>query len=204
MADIKNIIFDFGGVLFDIDFKKTQDAFKELGFKDAESMYGQYTADNLFENLEKGICSPTTFYEKMMEKSSQNLTVAQIENAWNSMLLRFRWNSFRCLESLQSQYRLFLFSNTNLIHYTAFTGMLREQMPEKKLEDYFEKAWYSYQIHHRKPDREAFIYVLEDKNLKAQETLLIDDSFPNIEAAKQLGMHTRLLAPGEQIENLGL
>ena len=201
---IKNIIFDLGGVLLNIDYNKTILAFNELGIGNFEEMYSQYKISPLFEQLETGALSEEDFYEAIRRALSTSVTDTYIRNAWNAMLLDFRINSLQLLAKLKAQYNIFLFSNTNAIHHRAFHQKLFQQTGENKLDDYFHKAYYSNEIGLRKPHRESFEYVLSDAGLQAAETLFIDDSINNFETAKNMGLHTHHLLPGETIEILNL
>ncbi|MFS8083681.1 MAG: HAD family phosphatase, partial [Ginsengibacter sp.] len=120
MPQIKNIIFDLGGVLFDINYHLTQKAFEDLGVKDFDSMYSQASADKLFQLLETGRIKEAQFYQQLNKATGLDLTDAQINNAWNSMLLDFREESLDFLSELGKRYRIFLFSNTNVIHMEKF------------------------------------------------------------------------------------
>ncbi|MCP9751240.1 HAD family phosphatase [Ferruginibacter sp. HRS2-29] len=202
MATTKNILFDLGGVLLNINYHNTQQAFKDLGFHDFEEMYTQYTADALFDDLETGKVSADEFYDKIMEKRGEGITRPQVTFAWNNMLLDFRESSLGFLEKLSERYKLFLLSNTNEIHLDAFEEILKRQVGLESLDKFFSKAYYSHRVKLRKPNRDIFEFVLADAGIKAEETLFIDDSWNNIEAAKKLGFKTHLLLPGEMIENL--
>lgn len=199
---IKNILFDFGGVLFNIDYNKTITEFKNLGFTQFEEMFTQFKADAFFQNFETGKISTEDFYKSLIQAAPQPVTAAQIKNAWNAMLLDFRKESLAFLEHLKDKYRLFLLSNTNQVHYDAFVQMLREQTSYENMESFFTKAYYSHIIHLRKPDVEAFTFVLNDAGIIAEETLFVDDTAPNLTNAQILGMHTHLLLPDEKIELL--
>ena len=94
MAAIKNIIFDLGGVLINIDYNKTAHAFNSLGINDFTSMYAQFTADALFEGLETGQTSENVFYDFMTKKGSSPLQIPEIQLAWNAMILDIREESF--------------------------------------------------------------------------------------------------------------
>ncbi len=198
--EIKNIVLDLGGVLLDIDYHLTAQAFEKLGFSDFKKMYSQYAADELFENLETGKISNTDFFTKM--KSIKNgVTTEQITMAWNAMLLDFRWSSFNFIEQLSAAYNVFLLSNTNAIHHAAFTKLF-ESRYSRSMDSYFTKAYYSHQISLRKPNQNIFDFVLKDASIKANETLFIDDSFNNIETAEKLNWETHLLQKGEMIEQI--
>lgn len=200
MSKIKNIIFDLGGVLLDIDYQRTIDAFKKSGIEKFEEMFSQFKADELFEKLETGKISENEFYSAIKSRSSISISDAVVESAWNALLLDFRTESLEYLEKLAENYKLYLLSNTNSIHLRCFKGMFMRKTGKPSLDAYFRKAWYSNEVGLRKPEREIFDFVLQDENLNADETLFIDDTFINIETAQKMGFKTHHLLPGEKIE----
>ena len=203
MATLKNIIFDLGGVLLSIDYKKTANAFVNLGVEDFEKMYDQFSADDLFIKLETGHISQEYFF-KQMQARIHSLTPESITAAWNAMVLNFRLESLQFLEVLSKKYNLYLLSNTNVIHKENFDRLFTQETGRRSLDDYFIKAYYSHLIGFRKPNADIFTFVLKDADLNAGETLFIDDSSNNTEAAQELGIKTHLLLPDEKIENLKL
>jgi HAD superfamily hydrolase (TIGR01509 family) len=204
MATIKNIIFDLGGVLLNVDYNKTSAAFKKLGIDNFDELYSQFSANDLFEKLETGTISEEEFYLAIQQYAKVPLTINEIETAWNAMLLDFRIESLRFLETLSKKYNLFLLSNTNSIHHKAFHKILNKEIGKPTLDGYFRKSYYSHVMKMRKPYVDTYRFVLNDNNLIAGETLFIDDSINNIEAAKEAGMITHHLVAGESIENLAL
>jgi glucose-1-phosphatase len=199
---LKNIIFDLGGVLLDIDYHRPVKEFAALGLTGFENMYSQAAANQLFEQLETGSISNADFLDAIVAMSHTPLTHQQVINAWNSIILRFRQQSMAFLEVLQQRYNIYLLSNTNNIHLEQVQKVLQEDTGKQSLDTYFTKAWYSSKIGLRKPERHIYEFVLGDANLKAEETLFIDDSVQNIEAAAALCIKTHLLLPSETIENL--
>lgn len=198
----KNIIFDLGGVLLDIDFQKSIDAFEKLGLQHFEAMFSQFKADALFEKLETGHISEADFYAAIKERTVMPLTNEEIDQAWNALILQFRTKSLEVLEMLSANYKLYLLSNTNSIHLKFFKKLFTKETGKPLLDEYFIKAWYSNEIGLRKPGAQIFEYVLQQENLVAQETLFIDDTWMNIETAKELGFKTHHLLPNERIELL--
>lgn len=201
MGDLKNIIFDMGGVLIDIDYKRTETAFGKLGYEEFNKMYSQFTADELFAKLETGKISETEFYTTLCAPN-KTLTHPQLEQAWNEMLLDWRKQSLVFLESLARRYPLYLLSNTNEIHLRAVNETLYKQTGRVSIDGLFTKAYYSHKINLRKPDADIFLFVAKDAGIIPTETLFIDDSENNTEAAAALGFKTHLLLPGEKIEEL--
>ncbi|MFM6924415.1 MAG: HAD family phosphatase, partial [Ferruginibacter sp.] len=137
MAATKNIIFDLGGVLLDIDYQKTIDAFEKLGLKHFEAMFSQFKADELFEKLETGQISERDFYDAVKERTAIPLSDEEIDHAWNALILNFRTASLALLEQLSAGYKLYLLSNTNSIHLKYFKKLFTRQTCKPLLDAYF-------------------------------------------------------------------
>jgi glucose-1-phosphatase len=201
LPKIKNIVFDLGGVLIDIDYHKTINAFKNLGVIDFENMYSQTTADTLFEDLETGKINEIEFYNSIRKEAKLPLDDMQIKTAWNTILLNFRPSSIAYLQQLAQTHQTYLLSNTNSIHQAAFLQTYTSIF-KADLNNNFTKAYYSHEIHLRKPHKNIYEFVLADANIKAEETLFIDDSIINMPMANELGITTHLLLKGEKIEDI--
>ncbi len=204
MEKIKNIIFDLGGIFIEIHFSATEKAFYDLGVTNWSRFYTQSTASELFEKLETGKITPEEFYEGFRKESGSELKDKEIRNAWNAMLGTFPAERIDWLEKIGKRYNIYLFSNTNLIHYHAFQKIYRESTGKQNFDDYFIKAYYSYQLGLRKPYPGSFIKLLQAENLNPAETLFIDDTAKNIEGAKLAGLQTILLLPPKTVCDLQL
>ncbi|MEP6584825.1 MAG: HAD family phosphatase [Ginsengibacter sp.] len=204
MQKLEAVIFDLGGVILNIDYHLTRKAFEELGVKNFNEMYSQAAADKLFKRLETGNIKEAQFHFEFNSCIGLQLKKDAINKAWNAMLLNFREESLFFLDQIKSRYRLFLLSNTNEIHYRMFNSIYYKRNRHCSFEDFFEKAYYSFEMGMRKPDGNIYQYVVERNNLEYGSTLFIDDSIQNVEAAKILGMQTVLLKTDGSIENLGL
>lgn len=203
MAQLKNIIFDLGGVLINIDYHKTAQAFKDLGFYNFNEMYSQFTADQLFADLETGKISNNDFYDRLTKEAKTTISREQIADAWNKMLLTWRIKSLVYVAKLGEKYKLYLLSNTNAIHLEAFNEILKNETGMSEgIDNLFAKAYYSHKVNLRKPNDDIFNFVAKDADLLPEETLFIDDSENNIATAKKLGFKTHLLLPDEKIEDL--
>ncbi len=203
-AALKNIIFDLGGVLLNIDYNLTEEAFRQLGFTNFAGMYSQFTADDTFKKLETGLIDSEEFYIRMKKAAgSQHVTEEQIETAWNKMLLTWRTGSVAFLRTLSSTYKIYLLSNTNAIHLSSFNKIFKDATGiSNGIDHLFTKAYYSHKINLRKPNENVFEFVAKDANIKIEETLFVDDSANNIETARQMGFKTHLLLAQENIEHL--
>jgi HAD superfamily hydrolase (TIGR01549 family) len=184
----KNIIFDLGGVILDIDYQKTIDAFRKLGFPDFDKHYTQAKQKGLFDEFEEGRISPEAFITHLKQLFPKEVSSEQIIAAWNAMLLDWKQDKIVFLEAIQSKYKLFLFSNTNALHKAQFEKTLQEQLGLATIDPLFIKAYYSHEFGKRKPNPESFQAILDENQLLAQETLFIDDSIQHVVGAKQIGV----------------
>ena len=199
---IKNIIFDFGGVICNIDHLIPERKFKELGIRNFDKMYSQAKQNNLFEDFEKNLISPKKFRNNIKSLIDRNISDEQIDEAWNSMILDIPKNKIDLLLKLKHQYRIFLLSNSNIIHYRVYINDFKAKSGLENFSDLFEKAWFSFDLQMRKPVKEIYEFVLKDANLKPEETLFIDDSIQNIKPAEELGIQCIFLKNGMDILNL--
>jgi putative hydrolase of the HAD superfamily len=189
LSGIKNIIFDLGGVIIDIHYQKTIEQFKSIGFTDFETIYSQLKQTHLFDLLETGKIPPQSFYMEL-QKFHNHATNEQIKTAWNSMIGELPYQHVNLLKLLKKRYRTFLLSNTNPIHIEYFLNCIQEKFNYNPLLEMFEHTYYSHEIGYRKPDTNAYNYVLRDAGIKASETVFIDDLEINIAGAKDAGLHT--------------
>ncbi len=200
MEGIKNIIFDLGGVILNIDYKLSQQAFEQLGVADFKTMYSKCQQNDLFDRLETGKITAREFIEELQNQSPVKLHESDIINAWNAMLLDFPLRRLQILQQLQLHYNTYLLSNTNEIHEREFNYRLQQTCGYPTLAVFFDKIYLSHRIGMRKPHKEVFETILNENNLKADETLFIDDSIQHIEGAMSAGLKTIHLADNMTIE----
>ncbi len=202
LRGIRNIIFDLGGVIINIDYHLCVESFRKIGMENFDSLYSKARQNDLFDQLEKGRVLRKDFYNRLRPYLKNNVHEEEIEAAWNAMLLDIPKERLLFLEKLKSRFRLFLLSNTNEIHLSAINSYLRAEHNLTGLSHLFEKEYLSCRIGMRKPDRELFDYVLADSSISAEETLFIDDSPQHIEGAAQSGIRSYLLEKEKSINEL--
>ncbi len=198
----KAIIFDLGGVLFNINYQLTADAFKALGLKEFDTLYSQAAQEGLFDDFETGKSAPSEFRSRLRHWVGNQVTDDQIDSAWNAMLLGMPSIRLELLNELKKHYRLFLLSNTNEIHLKSVFRIMQEQLGVPDLSGPMEKQYYSCRVGLRKPDPEIFRLVLEENGLSPATTLFIDDSIQHIQGARLVGLNAHHLKPGEAVERL--
>lgn len=199
---IRNIIFDLGGVILDIDYRRTETAFRALGCRHFNEIYSQAQQTSLFDDFERGELDEAAFFYKLKSLAQLDVTQKQLKDAWNAMLIELPRPNYEMLLQLRKKYRLFLLSNTNETHITAFTKLVEQVCPLPEFEGLFEKVYYSNRIGLKKPQVAPFLKILLENKLSANETLFIDDSPQHVEGAARAGIHARLLGRGQRAEEL--
>ena len=202
MKTFENIIFDLGGVIINLDYNRTAQAFIDLGLKNFNEIYSKAQQYHLFDDFEKGIMPPENFRAELRKYLPSETTDEQIDKAWNAMLLDIPVHRVEWLRKVGERYRIFLLSNTNTIHVDSFTKMADNVYGQGEFERVFERHYYSCQMGMRKPDAEIFERVLQENNLDKSRTLFIDDSIQHVEGAIRTGLHAELLKleEGEVVE----
>ena len=185
------IIFDLGNVIVDINAEHTRQQLHALGIANPQDIFTVQDQNALCDEFECGRLTSQQFLHALRDYSTQeNVSLDAIQQAWEAMILDVSLQRLDILRALSKEYRLFLLSNTNQIHYNYLNNKLREQFDIPCIDLFFEKAYFSFKIGLRKPMREIFDHILIDSDLKTDNTLFIDDLGQNITTANQLGITT--------------
>lgn len=201
-SKIKNIIFDFGGVFFEIDYNLPIEAFKKLGFASFDQLYTQSNQNEMFDRLETGKISNQEFLD-YLHSFVPHADFDQVLHAWNCILLHIWPDQAEVARMMkESGYRTFLLSNTNAIHVEVFERMIDDRMPLEKFKSYFEKVYYSNAIGIKKPYPSTYLTICEWNNLVPEETLFIDDSIQHVKGAEQAGLAAYHLKPGQLLSEV--
>jgi len=196
MQGVKNIIFDLGGVILNLDNRRTEDAFVALGVKNFREYFGHGFAASFFKEYEVGRISDRQFIDSVRQLTGLDVPDQAIIDSWNALLLDFPAERIQLLKELRKTYRIFLFSNTNALHLAALQQIWTGTFSDGSLDQHFERTYYSHLLGMRKPDRESFEFILKENQLKGHETLFVDDAIVNVEGAEQAGLKGLFLRPG--------
>ena len=197
---MKNVIFDFGGVLLDIDQSLTRKAFESLGVKNFDGLSLQLVSENFFTRFEKGQMGEKEFYTRIRNISGLALSDLDIERAWNATLIGLPRSSTNLLERLKRTSRIFMLSNTNCIHEKGFSLLIEKSYGLEKFRNLFERIYFSHHLGMRKPEIEIFRKVIDDNDLNPSETLFLDDSPEHVEGARKAGLNAVYLEKGKKAE----
>ena len=191
---IKNIAFDFGGVIFNLDYEGAVESFKRIGLADADRRLDRYHQRGIFEELESGRIKPDAFRKELSQMCHRELTHDEVLSAWLGYvggpvdLCRLD-----AIDELRRRgYRTFLLSNTNpyVQQWAESPAFCAYGRP---LSSFMDKCYTSYEVGIMKPAEGIFRHMLTDAAILPSETLFLDDSAANVEAAARLGIHTLLV-----------
>jgi putative hydrolase of the HAD superfamily len=169
--------------------QKTADLFAEMSNTSPMNIIEIHNSNNFFKEYEKGLISDESFRDHIRDFLKVDLMNETIDEIWEEMLLGFPKSKIELLRNTREKYRIFLLSNTNNIHRKKFEKIFKE-LAQTDIQDFFENVHYSFEMHARKPEPGIFNQVIAENDLHPEETLLIDDSLPNIETADKLGLKT--------------
>ncbi|MFW6019035.1 MAG: HAD family hydrolase [Bacteroidales bacterium] len=183
---INNIIFDFGGVIYDIDFEKSQEAFQQLGVTQKQLSFADPFVQSIFDSLETGKIDSEQFYAHIRQSIGLDLSDNQIERSWNALLIGFVKERIDILRKIRENYNIFLLSNSNIIHYKKYREEFEQQFGYKTFDNLFRKAYFSHEMGLQKPHSRIFETVIQQQKLVPEETLFIDDTVEHVESARKL------------------
>lgn len=189
LSNYNTIIFDFGGVIFDIDPGRTELALSRLVNNTALQQFKISTAPDMFE---MGKITATEFYNKFCQITQTQVGYNVFIRAWNAMLIDYKPKRIERLRLLAKTHKLIMLSNTNELHYAHFSEKL-QSMYSVTFEQLFSSVYLSYKMGLLKPQRQIFATVLVEQNLMPEKTLFIEDTRENADAAKKLGIDTLVI-----------
>jgi len=201
-AKIKNIIFDLGGVVLDIDETIVYKELEKMGISTSELAQSKEFID-IMSKFDTGIYTAPTFRKKTKTLLGQEkMTDQRFDAIWNAMLLDIPRERIEAIEKVKKHYKIFLMSNSNVIHYDLYVRDLQLRFGYHEFDELFNKSYFSFAEHLEKPDPRFFELILDHEGLLPEETLFIDDTAANIKVAKSLGIKTYHISREELVRNL--
>lgn len=201
LSNIKVLLFDFGGVVVDIDRNNAVQRFEEIGLEQADSLLDSYKQSGIFLQLEEGILTPHEFYEALCDLADKHIPSEQIDYAWMGFFPHINQERLDFINELRKKYRVCLLSNTNPI-IMSWARSVQFSQSGKPLDAYFDKLYLSYQMGMVKPKREIFEQILKSENIPANQVMFLDDGPANIEMASSLDFRTQLIAEQQDFREL--
>ena len=192
---IKNLLFDQGGVIVDIERDQCREELRRLGMEAPERFVGLYKQDGPFFALENGDITLDEFHDALRPLMPSGVTNEQMDYAFSSFIVGIPLHRLQALRQLRKRYKTYILSNTNPL---MFEGVIARNFAQEGLDvnAYFDGVTVSYLAHSNKPDRKIFDYAIATMGIVPEETLFFDDGQENLDAASRLGFKTALVEPG--------
>ena len=200
-SNISTLIFDFGGVLIDLDMNQSILNFKKLGVENVENYLSNFGQSGFFMQLEKGKISAEEFRSEIRKLTTNTITDKEIDDAWNAFLVRIPSEKLDIVYQLRKKFRVIMLSNTNAIHF-PYAERTFFSYKNRSIDEYFDKCYRSYDMKMAKPDAEIFEAILNQEQVAPNQCLLLDDGPKNIEQAQKLGFQTYFVDPKEDLSFL--
>ena len=192
------LLFDFGGVLVDLDRQRVEAAFDRIGFN-IRPYLGTYKQAGIFSQLEQGrisiheFCNGIRALSQQLGDALQLLTDEAIVAACQSYLTEVPTERLDMLLKIKQHYSINVLSNTNTVHWQ----MAKDTFFRYKglnVENFFDHIFLSCDLGVEKPDPLIFSKVVEGLQVPAHDILFFDDSEVNCQAARNCGLQA-LVAP---------
>lgn len=199
---IKNLMFYLGGVIMNIRREDCVQAFKRLGMKNPDEFLGEYSQSGPFAAIENGSSTPEKFRDDVRAIiGDASIADADIDHAFGEFLKGITAYRLEALRKLKKNFNLYLLSNTNPIMWAD--GIARNFAQEgKDVNFYFDGIERSYKAGCMKPDARIFRDAEQRFGIRPEETIFLDDSQANCDAAAALGFKTICVHPGSEFMEL--
>lgn len=201
-SSFKNILFDLGGVILDLNVNGTLESFLNLGFPRELLSYPENFYTDIFFNYETGKVNTAEFRDSIRQFAGVDFSDSDFDAAWCAMLARVPKKRTQLLQSLAKDYDLYMLSNTSELHIEKFSKMFSD-VAGVPLEEVFTQSFYSHKTGLHKPDEAAFEHVLKTAGIQANETLFLDDNIHNIKSAQSLGFNVIHISENLKMEDVG-
>ncbi len=201
-ASLKNILFDMGGVIIDLNVNATMEAFYNMGFPPDLLNYPENFNTDIFYKYETGVISTEEFRNSIRKETGLDFKDVVFDAAWRAMLLNIPKERIDLIKKLAAKYKLYILSNTSELHTPIFENLFQKN-GGISMKELFEQCFYSNEMGTHKPDDSSFRYVLEHADIAAEETLFLDDNIHNIKAAQAVGFNAIHISKHQGLEDLG-
>lgn len=186
---IKQVIFDFAGIITDLTWEGAVISFSKIGLEHADQILDKYHQNGIFQALEEGKMDTEIFRTELSQMCHRELTQEEIQEAWMGYFNGVDERKLDFLEELRKGYKVFLLSNTNP-YVMSWACSPSFSSKGKPLNEYFDKLYLSYKTGYTKPHEGIFKYMFDDAQINPEESLFVDDGVSNTEAGAKFGMHT--------------
>lgn len=171
------LLFDLGGVLVE---STGRSALKRLlPHLPEDQIMERWLRSPAVCRFESGRSDPQAFAREMLAEWGLGIGEAEFLDDFASWVTGFYEGAPALVESLRPRYRVGCLSNTNVLHWDRLA----------QARSLFDPCFASHLTGFMKPDREAYTHALGELRVPATDVYFFDDLAPNVEAARDAGIH---------------
>jgi putative hydrolase of the HAD superfamily len=179
---VQALLFDFGGVLIEIDFDRVFERWAGLAGVPAVQVKSRFEHGAAYEAHERGEIDAAQFFATQRAALGIDLTDADFEDGWQRVFGPEIAPTVALLPKLRERIPLHLFSNTNRTHHDYWKRRYAEALRP------IERRFISNEMGVRKPTRESFDAVAEALGVPHGRILFFDDTAANVAGARAAGL----------------
>ncbi len=179
---IEALLFDLGGVIFDVDFVRVTRRWAEHAGSDPDVIAKRYAPDEAYERHERGDIDSNAYFAALRGSLGIDITDAQFLEGWNAIFAGLIPGVTDWLEPACARLPSYVFSNTNAAHEAFWAPAYADTLK------HFRKVFVSSTIGLRKPDARAFAHVAREMGVPPSRILFFDDALANVEGARDAGL----------------
>ena len=184
---IRNIVFDFGGVVTVSSRERAVKAFESIGVHDADTLLSAHQQQGMFADVESGKASADEFCQWLGSHCGSKITFDDVVKGWTGYVVDVPRERLDMLRMAKERFNVYILTNTNpfMMSWARSTAFTPEGL---SLDHFCHKIYASYEIGLLKPDLHIYHHLLDDAGIIPSETLFVDDSLVNVQAAESVGM----------------
>lgn len=191
------LLYDFGGVLVDIHFDRVFARWAQLAGVPAAPIAARFWSVHEYEIHECGAMSLAEYFAALRRELRLALDDEQLADGWQRVFGEEVAPVIEAARRLSSRIPQYVFSNTNPTHFAFMQERYREALAP------FRAVFTSCALGARKPERRAFEMVAREIGAPLERILFFDDTAPNVEGARAIGMPAVLVrSPADVLQAL--
>jgi glucose-1-phosphatase len=189
------LLFDLGRVVIDIDFNRAFSRWAEHARCDQKLIREGFQQDTAYKRHERGEIDSKEYFANLRDSLGIDISDAQLLEGWNSILVGEMPGVSKLLAKAAESFPLYAFTNSNCAHEQCWSKQFSSILSN------FKQVFVSSTIGLRKPEAEAYDYVVRAIGASANRIVFFDDVLENIEGARARGLQAVHVKSGADVVN---
>lgn len=189
---IKNIIFDLSEVIISGYIGVEKIIEKNTSISSEKFLERKKETINIFLDTMRGKYSEDEYLSYLLQDTNWKISKDELKLFIRENLNRPVKGTMNIIKTLKENYNLILLSD-NIKEWMNYIFENNEDLA------IFDHKYFSYDIKGLKLDEDTFEYIINDLNIKPEETIFIDDYEGNVQVANKNGIKGIIFKNAEQL-----